>query len=115
VDRRAALSGMAAGLTAFALPALAQQQRRVRRIGFLAGGTAAGNASHVAAFRLGMTELRWLEGRDYTIDTRYAENVSQAAADLAAELVATQPDLLLTTGDSSIRALAYATKTGWSI
>ena len=60
-----------------ALPALAQP--RVRRIGYYSGSSAQSNASWLTAFREGMTELRWIEGRDYTIDARYANGVAQAA------------------------------------
>ncbi|MBI2958995.1 MAG: ABC transporter substrate-binding protein [Betaproteobacteria bacterium] len=58
-----------------------------------------------------MAELRWTEGHDYAIDARYAKGVSQALAGLAAELLASQPDLLLTTADQVIGVLAQRTKT----
>jgi putative ABC transport system substrate-binding protein len=58
-----------------------------------------------------MAALRWVEGRDYVIDARYANGVSQALEGLATELVATQPDLLLTVGDTTVRPLAQKTKT----
>jgi putative ABC transport system substrate-binding protein len=93
------------------LPALAQTERQVRRIGFLSQASSQGVAPLLAAFRAGMLELRWVEGRDYVIDARSAEGVVQAAAGLAAEVVATRPDLLLTTGDGSARLLAQRTKT----
>ncbi len=83
----------------------------MRRIGFLTTGIATAAATLLAAFRTGMTDLRWLEGRDYSIDARYANGVAQASAGLAAELVATNPDLLLTTGELAIRTLAERTKT----
>ena len=90
---------------------LAQQERRVRRIGYFSSASASTNASWLDAFREGMTELRWIEGRDYAIDARYADGVSQAAPDLATKLIATQPDLLLTPGDNGTRTLAQRTKT----
>ena len=58
-----------------------------------------------------MLELGWLEGRDYTIDARHANGVPQAGADLAAQLVASQPSLLLTTADTATRLLVQRTKT----
>jgi putative ABC transport system substrate-binding protein len=109
--RRYLLIALGAGAVTFAIPALAQQERRSRRIGFLGAGTTASMAPFLAAFRQGMAELRWVEGRDYTIDPRYANGVPQAIAGLAAELVATQPDLLLSTGENATRALAHSTKT----
>ena len=58
-----------------------------------------------------MLALRMVEGRDYVIDARYANGVTQAAPGLAAELVATRPDLLLTTGDAATSLLVQRTKT----
>jgi putative ABC transport system substrate-binding protein len=101
----------AAGLAALSLPALAQQEKRVPRIGYLSGGSLQSNADWLAAFREGMAALRWVEGRDYVVDARYANGVSQARAGLAAELVATQPDLLLATGDEAIGEFIQRTKT----
>jgi len=99
----------AAGLAVLSLPALAQQQKRVRRIGYYSGGNL--NSSRLAAFREGMLELRWVEGRDYVIDARSANGVAQAGPGLVAELVATRPDLLLTPADSGLRLFAQRTKT----
>ena len=87
-----------------ALPALAQD-RRPRKIGFLGGASAQTDAPFLAAFREGMAALHWVEGRDYVIDARHADTVPQALAGLAAELVATQPDLFLTPSEFTARAL----------
>jgi len=111
MQRRQLLSLAVAGLGALSLPALAQQEKRVRRIGYLTGGSLQVSAAWLAAFREGMAALRWVEGRDYVIDARYANGVAQAGPGLAAELVATQPDLLLAPGDESVRQLAQRTKT----
>ena len=100
------------GVLAAPLAALAQPRRRVRRIGFLSGSSAAAaNPGWLPAFRQGMADLRWEEGRDYVIDAHFAEGDLQALPALAANLVATQPDLLLAVGDSSTRLLAQATRT----
>ncbi len=58
-----------------------------------------------------MLELRWVEGRDYVIDARYANGVAQALPELAVELVSIRSDLLLATADDTARLLAQATKT----
>jgi putative ABC transport system substrate-binding protein len=58
-----------------------------------------------------MAQLGWKDGRDYVIDARFADGRSDAVGQIAIELVATQPDLLLCPGDASARALAAATKT----
>ncbi len=98
-------------LAALSLPALAQQEKRVRRIGFFSVTTAEFSAPRLAAFREGMTDLHWVEGRDYVFDARYTNGVAQTGPGLAAELVATQPDLLLVHGDEPARQLAQRTKT----
>jgi putative ABC transport system substrate-binding protein len=100
-----------AGLATLSLPGLAQQEKRARRIGFLTGGSLQVSAPWLVAFRRGMAELSWVEGRDYVIDARYVNNIVGAAPGLAAELVATQPDLLLTVADTTTGLLAQRTKT----
>ena len=112
ITRRKLLIAFNLGMLSAALPALAQQQaRRIRLIGYLSAASAQANADWLAAFRKGMAELRWVEGRDYVIDARYADAVSQAVEGLAADLVATQPDLLLTPSDGGARWLGQRTKT----
>ena len=99
------------GLLAPSLSGYAQTERRVRRIGYLSQASTQVNAARLIAFRAGMLELRWVEGRDYSIDARYANGVAQALPGLAAELVATRPDLLLVPSDEDVRLLAQSTKT----
>jgi len=101
----------AIGLATPSLSALAQTERRVRKIGYLSQASARVNAARLAAFRAGMLELRWVEGRDYSIDARYANGVTHALPSLAAELVATRPDLLLVAADENVRLLEKSTKT----
>ena len=91
--------------------AVAQTERQMRRIGFLSLSSAHSNATRLAAFRAGMLELRWVEGRDYSISASYADGVTEALPGLAAELVATRPDLLLVPSDQDVRLLAQRTKT----
>lgn len=93
------------------MPALAQQDRRVRRIGFFARSSQQVNTARLGAFRQGMAELRWVEGRDYVIEARYAEGAASAATALIAEVLATQPDLMLTPADEAVRLIMQRTKT----
>ena len=95
-----------------ALTAQAQQPpAKPRRIGYLTLGSAESNAHYLVGFRAGMAALQWVDGRDYVIEPRYANGVAQAVTALAVELVAQQPDLILTAGDGSLRALLQQTKT----
>lgn len=107
--RDAVLALLATGATP--LPAIAQATRRVRRIGFLAIGGAQTDAPFLAAFRAGMLELGWADGRDYIIDVRDAKGVLQARPGLADELVASSPDLLLGFANGSSLLYAQRTKT----
>jgi len=109
--RRELLVVLAAGVLAVPLAAFAQQEKRVRRIGYFSGASAQANAARLAAFRLGMAALLWVEKRDYVIEARYGNGVAKAYEGLVAELVATKPDLLLTGGDETVRLLAQRTKT----
>ena len=103
--------GLAGGLTGGFAAHAQQPPQRMRRIGYFTQGSIESNAPFLAAFRAGMTALRWVEGRDYAIDARYTDGNPQNSPRLAAELVAKQPDLLLTAGDESLRALLEQTKT----
>lgn len=107
--RDAVFAGLAAG--AVPLAALAQSGGPVRRIGFLGRASAQTDAPFLAAFRAGMAELRWVEGRDYVIDARFANGAMQTVPGLAAELVATRPDVLLVPTEGTARLLAASTKT----
>ena len=111
MQRRQLLCLAAGGIAALSLPALAQPEKRVRRSGFFGAGSLQNNAVNLAVFREGMAALRWVEGRDYVIDGRYANGVAQAGPGLAAELVATRPDLLLAPGEEAVRQLTQRTKT----
>jgi len=111
IARRAVIVAVGLGALCAALPALAQQEKRVRRIGFFGASSLQSNAAWLAAFRAGMLELGWVEGRDYVIDERYADAVAKVMPGLATKLVAGQPDLLLTTAETGVRLLAQRTKT----
>jgi putative tryptophan/tyrosine transport system substrate-binding protein len=111
LDRRRVLGAAVAGALSAWLPAPATAQRRLWRIGYHSAGSAKTNAGWLDAFRKGMVDLGWSEARDYVIDARYADGEAAAIPRLAKELIATQPDVLLTTGSNSLKALAQLTKT----
>ena len=109
--RRTLLAALGAGALVHPLAGRAQAPAKPRRIGFLSNANAQINAARLAAFRAGMLELGWLEQRDYLFDARYANSVTQALAGLAAELVATRPDLLLVPSEQDVHLLLQHTKT----
>ena len=87
------------GVLLFALgsPAEAEQTGKVFRIGFLDSSTASGMAVLVDAFRQELSKLGWLEGRNITIEYRFAEGKTGRLPELAAELVQSKVDLIVVT------------------
>jgi putative ABC transport system substrate-binding protein len=83
----------------------AQQPKKVPRIGFLSTSLP---LARVEAFRQGLRELGWVEGRNITVEQRYPEkNFDQAAA----ELVRRSVDIIVTGGPTATRSAKEATST----
>jgi putative ABC transport system substrate-binding protein len=101
---------VAAAVSALAGSRAAPGQARPRRIAFLGGGNAETDTPGLTAFHGGMAELGWVEGRDYAFEARYAESVAQRLPAIAASLIATQPDLILTTAEPPASVLVKQTK-----
>ena len=64
----------------------AQQTGKVFRIGYLDPSTASGSAVLVDAFRQELSKLGWIEGKNFTIEYRFAEQRPERLPELAAEL-----------------------------
>ena len=64
----------------------AQQPKKVPQIGFLMGGYS-GNDSRVEAFRQGLHDLGYVEGKNIAIEWRFAEGQEARVAPLVAELI----------------------------
>jgi ABC-type uncharacterized transport system substrate-binding protein len=91
--------------------AMRAQQFGTARIGFLGAATAAGSASAIDALRSGLGELGYVEGRNISIEFRWAEERYDRLPHLAKELIATGADLLITHGTPGTRAAKQATST----
>src|SRR5262252_5020370 len=76
----------------------AQQPGKVARIGFLDASTASGSAVLIDAFRQELTKLGWAEGKNITIEYRFAEQKQERLPELAADLVRLKVDLIVTSG-----------------
>ena len=112
MDRRTFIGSVAGGLLAVPLAARAQQDARTRRIGILMGiaeNDPEGQA-RVAAFRQGLQDLKWVEGRNIRIDIRWGTGDATRAKAYAAELVSLAPDVILATNTPTVRALQQATR-----
>src|SRR5215470_17613541 len=107
------LSRFLAGLIMVALCAAAeaQQTRKVARIGFLDPSTASGMAGLLEAFQQELSKLGWIEGKNITIEYRFAEQKSERLPELAAELVRLKVDLIVTSGGPTPLAAKKATST----
>jgi putative tryptophan/tyrosine transport system substrate-binding protein len=109
------LIGLAVVLTLSLLAALpepeAQQASKIARIGFLGATSASSWTSRVEAFRVGLSDLGYVEGRNITIEFRWAEGQYSRLPDLAAELVRLKVDLLVTHGTPGTLAAKQATTT----
>jgi ABC-type uncharacterized transport system substrate-binding protein len=101
------------GGAAAAWPIAARAQERVRRIGVLMGQPAGDPVVQArnAAFLQGMQELGWTVGRNVQIEYRWDSGDADQTRRNAAELVALAPDVILTTGGSSMGPLLQITRT----
>jgi putative tryptophan/tyrosine transport system substrate-binding protein len=106
------LFGGAAAAVAWPLAARAQQPERMRRIGAFAGieDDAEGQA-RFAAFRQGLQQLGWTEGRNVRIDYRWSGGDADKFRKYAAELAALAPDVILAAGGAVVGPLLQATRT----
>jgi putative ABC transport system substrate-binding protein len=104
MQRKITVLALSAMLFALCVEAEAQQTGKIFRIGFLDGSTASGSAGLVDAFRQEMNKLGWIEGKNITIEYRFAEQKPERLAELAAELVRLKVDLIVVT--STVPALA---------
>ena len=89
----------------------AQQPKKVARIGFLAGTAASIEKSRIEAFRQGLRELGYVEGKNIVIEWRWAEGKFDRLPDLAAELVRLNVEVIVTGGSTSTRAAKKVTTT----
>src|SRR5262245_58005048 len=89
----------------------AQQREKVFRIGYLDSGTAAGRAVLVETFRRELTKLGWVEGKNITIEYRFAEQKLERLPELAADLVRLKVDLIVAQGTPVALAAKSATTT----
>ena len=91
--------------------AVAAQPTKIPRIGFLAATKPAAVAARTAAFRQGLRELGYVEGKNIVVDYRYAEGNADRERELAAELVRLKVDIIVTTGPTVTRNAKETTAT----
>jgi len=114
VRRREFIALFGAAMPAWPLSARAQQAERVRRIGVLMGYAESDPEAqaNVAAFREGLQKLGWAEGRNIRIDTRWPIPADvESMQRFATELVALEPDVILSHITPTTAALLQQTRT----
>ena len=89
----------------------AQQTGKNFRIGFLGSSTASGIAVPLDVFWQELTKLGWIEGKNITIEYRFAEQKQKRLPELAADLVRLKVDLIVTSGGPTPLAAKGATST----
>jgi len=101
---------IAGGLLAVPRASEAQQGAKAARIGYLSTNLAA-NPHLLEAFRQGLRDLGYVEGRNVVIEYRDAEGKPERLPALAAELVALKVDVIMAPGNSLALAAKQATRT----
>jgi len=113
--RRREFVGLCGALAAtWPIALRAQQGERVRRIGVLMASTLDDPESQarIAAFQQSLQQLGWIDGRNVSIDTRWATTNPDDIRRHAAELAALTPDVILAgTGTATVAPLLQATRT----
>jgi ABC-type uncharacterized transport system substrate-binding protein len=94
----------------FDIPTQAQQREKIPRIGFLSSFSASNTAGWEQAFRQGLRDLGWSEGKSISIEYRYSEGKGERLPELAAELVRRKVDVIVTSITPDTLAAKNATK-----
>ncbi|HSE84628.1 MAG TPA: ABC transporter substrate-binding protein [Candidatus Binatia bacterium] len=89
----------------------AQQSGKIFRLGFLDSSTASSMAGLLEAFRQELRKLGWIEGKNITIEFRFAEQKQERLPELATELVRLKVDLMVIAGTGAALAAKNATTT----
>jgi putative ABC transport system substrate-binding protein len=110
MNKRIFCVALCALLYALCLPVEAQQPTKVPRIGFLGAASSTGN-DRSEAFRQGLRELGYVEGKNIVIESRYAEGKRDRLPALAVELARLNVDVIVTGGGNATRAAKKATST----
>ena len=109
MPRRAFMAVIAGSLLAAPVAAEAQPPQKVWRIGWLSPPSAMAGASELDALREGLRELNYVEGRNITIEARWADGDSARLLGLARGLVALDVDVICAAGTPATLAAKQAT------
>jgi putative ABC transport system substrate-binding protein len=102
--------GVTLGATAIG-PVAARAQAKIPRVGFMGNSTAVLEANLVGAFREGLHDLGYEEGRNIVIEYRWADGKYELFPTLVRELIAAKVDVIVTAGTPAALAVKKATAT----
>jgi putative ABC transport system substrate-binding protein len=111
LERREVITLFGSAAVAWPLEARTQQSQRVPRIGVLLPGTPTSFGARAQAFVEGLRDLGYFDGRTIAINWKWGEDRVDGLPDLAAQLVGSQVDLIVTGGTPATKALKNATRT----
>src|SRR5205085_6131786 len=110
--KRRAFIGFVAGVAALPLAVRAQQPVGQKRVGILMGTVDdTEGQERLSAFRQGLQDLNWVEGRNIRFDVRWGAGDAARTKAYAVELAGLAPDLILATNTPTARSLKQATET----
>jgi ABC-type uncharacterized transport system substrate-binding protein len=109
MNRRAFVTGLGIVVTA-PIAAMAQQPEKVRRIGFIEAGSSSVNGHFLDAFRQGLRDLGYIEGRQLIIDDRWAEGRSELYPDLLTDVIRLNADVIVVSTSAGTLAAKKATQ-----
>src|SRR6266436_6283506 len=110
-SRTLAIAVLLLAVAAAGPPADAQQAPKIAKIGYLATSTPAAAAHVVEAFRQGLRELGYVEGKTFVLEVRYGEARFERLPELARELVGLKVDVIVAPVDPAIAAVKRETRT----
>jgi putative tryptophan/tyrosine transport system substrate-binding protein len=103
---------LCASLFALSFPAQAQQSKKIPRIGFAASSGDINNPGPIVdAFRRGLRDLDYIEGKNIVVEYRYPGTNPERVPSFVTELVRLNVDVLVSSSTAAIRAAKQATKT----
>ncbi len=102
---------LATALLITASPVQAQQPLKVHHIGFLSAASSSAMSSRLAAFKEGLRELGYVEGKNISIESRYAEGKMDYLRNLATELVQLKVAVMVSGGPAVTRPIKEVTST----
>src|SRR5262245_27435700 len=109
--RKLVFSLLCAMLFALCVSAHAQQPTKTPRIGFLSASSLPAISARIEAFRQGLRELGYVEGKNILIEWRSTEGQADRGLPLAAELVRLKVEIIVAAGGPANRAAKEATVT----